>query len=434
MIVVEYPVALVLKGWHLLLTALGIGPDQSWLISLVLLVITIRALLLPLYYRQIRSGRILANLRPQIRALEATYANRHDPASRKELMAKRKELQKENNYSMADGCMPIFVLLPVIMGLYRLLIRIARPSEGLQAAHEGFGPLSSADIDSFLRAEFAGVPLPAYFRMPVDQLQFLGTTRADVLHVVLPMAIFASIFTTSNWAYTMRRNLRTLDYGSGAARFMMKFMWLIGPMIMLSPFLVSFGGPGPVAILVYWVCNNLWTTTQAVAVQKYLDHTMPYTDEFHEFTRTEKQKLVDRRREVKRAKRMFNEREMNRARLLQQGGPAEAIKEESARERAELDRLINGPKLAKKQRRLERRRQIAAARAHKKAASASSTPPATPAPQAETVNNQVARPEKTRPEETQPEKKRRFPGRQARLEDFKRVPSGGKKNSGRHRA
>ncbi|HJF11545.1 hypothetical protein, partial [Corynebacterium falsenii] len=65
---------------------------------------------------------------------------------------------------------------------------------------------------------------------------------------------------------------------------------------------------------------------------------------------------------------------------------------------------------------------------------ASSTPPATPAPQAETVNNQVARPEKTRPEETQPEKKRRFPGRQARLEDFKRVPSGGKKNSGRHRA
>ena len=211
MIVVEYPVALVLKGWHLLLTALGIGPDQSWLISLVLLVITIRALLLPLYYRQIRSGRILANLRPQIRALEATYANRHDPASRKELMAKRKELQKENNYSMADGCMPIFVLLPVIMGLYRLLIRIARPSEGLQAAHEGFGPLSSADIDSFLRAEFAGVPLPAYFRMPVDQLQFLGTTRADVMHVVLPMAIFASIFTTSNWAYTMRRNLRTLE-------------------------------------------------------------------------------------------------------------------------------------------------------------------------------------------------------------------------------
>ena len=69
MIVVEYPVALVLKGWHLLLTALGIGPDQSWLVSLVLLVITIRALLLPLYYRQIRSGRILANLRPQIRAL-----------------------------------------------------------------------------------------------------------------------------------------------------------------------------------------------------------------------------------------------------------------------------------------------------------------------------------------------------------------------------
>ena len=192
MIIVEYPVALVLKGWHLLLTALGMDHNQAWLVALVLLVITIRSLLLPLYYRQMRSGRILANLRPQLRQLEADYADRHDQASRKELMNKRKEIQRENNYKMADGCLPSLVLVPVIIGLYRLLIRIARPSEGLEAAHAGFGPLTGADVDSFLKAEFFGVPLPAYFQMPHDQLAILGTTRQDVLHVALPLAIIAS--------------------------------------------------------------------------------------------------------------------------------------------------------------------------------------------------------------------------------------------------
>lgn len=302
--VVEYPVALVLKAWHLLFhDVFGMDASQAWVFCIPLLVLTLRALLLPVAYKQYYSTRVLANIRPMLREVRTEYADKKDRESQREARKKRTELQKNANYKMRDGCLPMFIQIPVFIGLYRLLLSISNPAEGLDAAHTGRGPLSSEDIDAFLNARFFDVPLPAYFAMNDAQLAYVGSTQEDILRIALPLITFASIFTTANFAYSLRRSIRTMDYSQKTAHFFMRLLMTMGPMILLFPWVFGLSGPAPLAILIYWVCNNLWTATQAVSIQRYLDKKMPYTQEFREDWEKQKQEYKDKKRAKKLARR-----------------------------------------------------------------------------------------------------------------------------------
>ncbi|RAV31374.1 preprotein translocase [Corynebacterium heidelbergense] len=298
MMFLEYPVALVLNGWHWLFShALGMDTSSAWVISIVFLVFTLRGLLIPLYIRQMRSSRHLANLRPQLRALEREFADKKDAESRALMRQKSKEIRREGEYSAADGCLPALIQIPVIIGLYRLLLRVARPPEGLEATqHSAVGPLSGDDVSTFLNAHIFGVPVPAYVSMTADKLAHLGTVRPDVLHLALPLAICASLFTTLNFVLSMRRSVKTMDYGSAPSRVITRSMFLFGPFVLIFPISFALVGAAPVAILMYWVVNNLWTLTSSQAIQAYLNRTTPYSQEFWEFTAQQKAELKQKKR------------------------------------------------------------------------------------------------------------------------------------------
>lgn len=373
MILVEYLIAAVLKGWHTIFTGvLQVPASAAWLASLIMLVITVRGLLVPLAYRQFRSTRIISNLRPRIRALEAEYEDRHDAESRAELTAARRALHKEHGYHAADGCIPALLQIPFIIGLYRLLIRIAHPLEGVDenVTHPGIGLLSGDDIHSFLDSTLFGIPLPAYVAMTDAQAANLGTDLESVFKLVAPMAILASLFTTVNWAYSLKRNLRTMEHSSTLNRWGIGLYAAAGPIIFISPFVVAFITPGPVALMIYWVCNNLWTMAQVVIIQKSLDRTHPFTQEFDEFNAAEKAARKQRRRDIKRLKHEVRTREAE----LQQLGGNDTTATAHASKRAELDdakrrldELVHGPKRVKKARAQARNAQLQLERAERRA-------------------------------------------------------------------
>lgn len=301
---VQKLVAWVLKQWHTLFAGpLGLDASVAWVISLIMLVVTIRGLLFPLAYRQYASGRHLANLRPGLRRLNREFKGKKDPEARKEKLARERELRKNSDYKMVDGCLPALIQIPLILGLYQLLLRIARPIEGIDAAHHSFGSLSSQDISLFLDARLFNVPISSYPAMNPDMLAELGTTHSAVFKLALPLALCAAVFTTANWAYTMKRNLQTVDHESVAARGFMKVMWTFGPFLFLFPILFGLFGPAPIAILIYWVCNNLWTALQTYIIQRTLDKSVPYTTEFREHHTEQKNLYLERKREKKTAKR-----------------------------------------------------------------------------------------------------------------------------------
>ena len=367
---IEYPVSGVLKLWHLALTAVGMSDIPAWTLSIALLVVTVRLILLPFAYRAYRSTRVLVNLRPAMAALDAEYADRFTSSDRKELLARRRELQKAEGYRVRDGCVPALIQLPIFIGLYRFLLQVARPQDLEAASHSGIGALNSTEVSDFLQAEIFGIPLTAYVAMSDERFDFLGTTGSEVLRFALPLCIAAAIFTSANMAYSIYRNWMTLDENNATARVIFRMMFVLTGIAVSVPLLFGLLGPAPVAILCYWVMNNLWTMVQNVSLHVVLDRQVPYTEEFRTHRRAVGEGRKARRVEAKEAQAGLELRAASRdARIseldytmnhsaleeVRQGAAAErdALLKEHADDKESVAQVVNREKLEKRRKAAE---------------------------------------------------------------------------------
>ena len=99
----------VLKFFHN-----SIGIPWGW--AIVLLTICVRALLVPLTVRQIRSMARMQQLAPEMKAIQAKY--KEDKQRQQQEMMK---FYKENNVNPLASCLPLAAQLPVFISLYYML-------------------------------------------------------------------------------------------------------------------------------------------------------------------------------------------------------------------------------------------------------------------------------------------------------------------------
>ncbi|MCK7638202.1 membrane protein insertase YidC [Corynebacterium pygosceleis] len=360
-----YPVSGVMKLWHIALHSwIGMDDSLAWLLSLFGLIITVRLIILPFAWTQYRSNRVFINLRPELRALEERYELRTDADADDELTAERKELYKKHRYSPAGGCVPALIQLPVFIGLYQVLLQMARPSGGLDSAQQQpIGFLTSTDIEAFLHGRISGVPMPAYPAMSTDQLTALGTDRDTVFHFVLPFLIAAAVFTTINMLVSIYRSQITLDHGSAAARRIQKFMIMIAVVIPVFPLAFGLTGPAPAAIALYWFAGNLWTMCQTIILNAILDQKHPLTEEFRAFRDETKQQVSGQLREDRAVRRDIRRRRLLMVLTPHRIGRLHRMNVDArATRKAEIDAL-NAPKKEAK----EKRRQAVRERDREKA-------------------------------------------------------------------
>ena len=274
-----YPVSGIMKMWHILLhSVLGLSDSTAWMLSIFGLIIVVRLTILPPAWMQYRAGRIYVNLRPKLSQLEEEFQDRTDAEADDELRKARRKLFKDHDYRVSAGCVPTLIQLPMFMGLYQVLLRMARPTEGLHATtHAPIGFLTSNDVATFLEGRVGGVPMPAYVAMTDEQFTFLNTNHDAVFRFALPFFISAAIFMSVNMVYSMYRNLLTMDYKSSFAVGLYKATIVMAFTVPVFP--ISFGltGPAPVAISLYWFANSLWTMTQYITISKLLDKHFPLT-------------------------------------------------------------------------------------------------------------------------------------------------------------
>lgn len=294
-----YPVSGVLKLWHILLhSVLGMNDSTAWLLSIAGLVLTVRALLVPAFWAQAKSARIGVAMRPEQAALAAEYAERTDKESVAEFQAKSKELRERYGFNVAAGCIPTLIQIPVFLGLYQVILRMARPSSQSEVtADTRIGFLNAEEIRAFLNATVNDIPLSAYVAMPEETLARLGTTSADVRSFIMPFLLAAVVFTTGNMIASIMRNLKTLDWDSKAARRLNNF--LIGMTALIPVLLISLAlnAPLPVAIILYWFANNLWTLVQSLILYPVVYRKIPLHESFEEFSRERREVALAQDRE-----------------------------------------------------------------------------------------------------------------------------------------
>src|ERR1700753_957663 len=88
----------------------------SWGWSIVLLTVTVRAVLIPLTFRQIKSMVRMQALAPQMKEIQAKYKDDKERQSQ-EMM----KFYRENNVNPLGSCLPLVLQLPVFISLYYML-------------------------------------------------------------------------------------------------------------------------------------------------------------------------------------------------------------------------------------------------------------------------------------------------------------------------
>ena len=93
----------------------------SYVLTIFILTLVIKALTQPLMNRQMRSTRKMQLLAPQVEEIKKRYAT--NPQKMNQLTM---ELYKENNASPTAGCLPLFIQMPVLIAFYQAIRTIAQ--------------------------------------------------------------------------------------------------------------------------------------------------------------------------------------------------------------------------------------------------------------------------------------------------------------------
>ncbi|HIU46152.1 MAG TPA: YidC/Oxa1 family membrane protein insertase [Candidatus Fimadaptatus faecigallinarum] len=87
-----------------------IVPNYGW--TVVIFTLVIRAILMPLDIKSRKSMKRMSNLKPQLDALNAKYAN-----DKEKLQRKTAELYKKEKINPMSGCLPLIIQFPLLFGM-----------------------------------------------------------------------------------------------------------------------------------------------------------------------------------------------------------------------------------------------------------------------------------------------------------------------------
>ena len=233
-----YAVSFVLVGFHRGLSSLGMDPagGLTWVLSIIGLTLTIRAALIPLFVKQIKSSRNMQLIQPKVRELQKKYG--HD---REKLAQETMALYKDSGTNPFASCLPILLQMPIFLALFRILDQAARNPETKRG-------LMTPELNEQLRsAVFAGGKISDTF-LNADGLE------VRVLAAVLVLAMTATTFLTQR--QLMSKNMPA-DALSGPYAQQQKMLLYVLPVVF------AVGGIAfPVGVLFYWTTSNLWTMCQ----------------------------------------------------------------------------------------------------------------------------------------------------------------------------
>jgi YidC/Oxa1 family membrane protein insertase len=194
----------------------------SWGMSIIALTITVRALLIPLTYKQLKGMRALQALQPQIKEIQAKYKN-----DKQRMQQEMMRFYQENKVNPFASCIPLIAQLPVFITLFYVLRHELPPDMGCEAA----GHCSAYG------AEFLFIH------------DLTAKATGGELIALLILYVGTQLISGMVMAITADKSQR--------------MMMFILPLVFV-PFILNF----PAGLILYWITTNIWTIGQQYTIQK----------------------------------------------------------------------------------------------------------------------------------------------------------------------
>ena len=225
----------------------------SWGFSIILLTVAVRAVLVPLTLRQIKSMVRMQGLSPQMKEIQTKY--KQDKQRQQQEMMK---FYKENNVNPLASCLPLVLQLPVLISLYYMLKKSLRTDicpnvqTAFQKAYAAAHPHAALATVHGQTTTCKGAPGASFLFIHDLTAKATGITLVVLLVLYIGSQVSSSVLmSTASMDPTQRK--------------IMMFMPLI-----FAAFVFRF----PAGVLVYWITTNLWTIGQQYVVKKRIGPSM----------------------------------------------------------------------------------------------------------------------------------------------------------------
>ncbi len=245
---IKWVVEFLLVSWHALFTFLGMDPTAglTWVLSVVGLVLVIRAALIPIFVRQIKSQRRMQEVAPQLKKIQDKYKGKKDQFSREAMSRETMELYKKTGTNPLSSCLPLLIQMPIFFSLFSVL-------HNAQTGVDGIGLLSKSLSNSFGRSSLFDIA-PLHLAISTAN----GNVAVVVIAIVMVILMTASQFITQ--LQIMSKNQSAEMKASPMYKQQKMLLYIL-------PLVFAFSGYSfPLGVMFYWLTTNLWTMGQQFLV------------------------------------------------------------------------------------------------------------------------------------------------------------------------
>ncbi len=245
---IKWVVEFLLVAWHALWSFVGLDPNAgfTWVLSVVGLVLVIRAALIPIFVRQIKSQRRMQEVAPQLKKIQDKYKGKKDQFSREAMSRETMELYKKTGTNPLSSCLPLLIQMPIFFSLFSVL-------HNAQTGVNGIGLLNKQLSNSFGKSSLFDIA-PLHLAISTAN----GNIAVIVIAIVMVVLMTASQFITQ--LQIMSKNQSAEMKASPMYKQQRMLLYIL-------PLVFAFSGYSfPLGVMFYWLTTNLWTMGQQFLV------------------------------------------------------------------------------------------------------------------------------------------------------------------------
>src|SRR5205085_1850925 len=200
----------------------------SWGFSIIFLTIVVRAALIPLTFKQIRSMQAMQRVAPQLKELQSKYKD-----DKQRQQQETMKFYQENKINPFASCLPLALQMPVFISLFYMLRKDLR--------HDICPAINPPQVSN---PKPCGASEASQFFFIPD---ITNTAHGGVLITLLVLYVGSQLLSSIFMSTTADRNQRLI---------------MMGLPFFFVPFVIRF----PAGLLVYWITTNLWTVGQGLVI------------------------------------------------------------------------------------------------------------------------------------------------------------------------